>query len=379
MEDLAVSVSDAVEMWSRDREWFESMGVTLPNVRAYLPEALRHKSVGHAMDVMQSYGLALDALPALTTTPNSAVPAFLTTMMDPKVFKVLFSPNNATKILGEVRKGTWLDETIMFPTAEHTGEVSSYGDFNENGRTGVNTEWPQRQAYLFQTIKEYGDREVERAGLAKINWISEIDVASATVINKFANFAYFFGVQGLQNYGLLNDPALTAAISPGPKANGGVKWFSALGVLNATANEIYNDIQSLYFQLVIQSGGLIQQDSKLVLAMSPTSAVALTATNGFNVNVTDLLKKNFPNIRVETAVQYGQTSAVNTQGVSGGNLVQLFAEEVEGQEAGYCAFNEKMYAQPIVRQLSSYRQKVVGGVWGSVLRQPFCVSSMLGV
>jgi hypothetical protein len=38
-----------------------------------------------------------------------------------------------------------------------------------------------------------------------------------------------------------------------------------------------------------------------------------------------------------------------------------------------------MMAQPIVRQLSSFRQKVLGGTWGAILRQPFAVSSMLGV
>jgi len=267
----------------------------------------------------------------------------------------------------------------MFPTVEHTGEVSSYGDFAENGRTGVNTNWPQRQAYLFQTIKEFGDRELERAGLAKINWVSEIDVAAATVVNKFANLTYFFGVQGLQNYGLLNDPALTASLTPTPKAGGGVKWFTAGGSINATANEVFNDIQAMFYQLILQTSGLVEADSKMVLAMSPQSEVALTATNSFNVNVFDLLKKNFPNIRFETAVQYGVISTSNPQGQATGNLVQLIAEDIEGQDTGYCSFNEKMYAQPIVRQLSSYRQKVVAGTWGAVIRQPFAIANMLGV
>ncbi len=60
--------------------------------------------------------------------------------------------------------------------------------------------------------------------------------------------------------------------------------------------------------------GLIEADTKMVLAMSPASEGALTQTNSFNVNVFDLLKKNFPNIRVETAIQYGVTSTSNPQG-----------------------------------------------------------------
>lgn len=363
-----MNLQEAAELWQSDVGMHRARGVYMPDVKAYMPEEFKH-----------DFNMAMDALPAIITTANSSVPAFLTTLMDPKVFKILFAPNRAAVIFGEQRKGTWLDETAMFPTVEHTGEVSSYGDFSENGRTGVNTMWPQRQAYLFQTIKEYGDRELERAGLAKISWVGEIDVASATIINKFTNLTYFFGVSGLQNYGLLNDPTLPAPITPSPKANGGVKWFTASNSINATANEVFNDLQAIFVQLILQTNGLVEADSKMVLAMSPQSEVALTATNSFNVNVFDILKKNFPNIRFETAVQYGVITTSNPQGQAAGNLVQLIAEDIEGQDTGYCSFNEKMFAQPIVRQLSSYRQKVVGGSWGAVIRQPFAIAAMIGV
>lgn len=368
-----MNFQEATAAWRADRNQHRVRGVDLPDVVAYMPEEFK-----------RNFNLAMDTLPqtlnqpALTTVANSAVPAFLTTMIDPAIFKILFAPNRAAVIMGEVRKGTWLDETAMFPTVEHTGEVSSYSDYAENGRAGVNTNWPQRQAYLFQTIKEYGDRELERAGLARINWVSEIDVAAATILNKYSNLTYFFGVQGLQNYGLTNDPNLTAALTPAVKAAGGTAWF-VNGVINATANEVYNDIQSMFYQMVVQSQGLVEADSKLVLAMSPQSEVALTATNTFNVNVFDLLKKNFPNIRFETAVQYGVNNSINPQGQASGNLVQMIVEEIEGQATGYCAFNEKMHAQPIVRHLSSFRQKVLAGTWGTILRQPFAIVNMLGV
>ena len=362
-----MNLQEAMAAWAADAPHFAERGVTLPGVRSYLPEQFK-----------RDYGLAMDAQPLIQTDPNSAVPAFLTTMIDPAVFKVLFAPNRAAIIFGEVRKGTWLDETAMFPTVEHTGQVSSYGDWAQNGRAGVNTNWPQRQAYLFQTVKEYGDRELERAGLARINWVSEIDQAAATVLNKFSNLTYFFGVAGLQNYGLFNDPNLSASLTPATKAAGGTRWISN-GVVVASANEVYTDIQSIYSQLIAQTNGLVEADTKLVLAMSPGSEVALTATNTFNVNVFDLLKKNFPNIRFETAVQYGLSTSSNNQGQLAGNLVQLFAEELEGQQTGFCAFNEKMLAQPIVRDLSSFRQKVLAGTWGAIIRQPFAIASMIGV
>lgn len=329
-------------------------------------------------EMMRDYRIAQDALPTLTTDPNSGVPAMLTTLIDPNVYEVLFAANKAADILGEVRKGTWLDQTAMFPVAEATGETSTYGDFNENGRAGVNTNWPQRQAYLFQIIKEYGELELERAGLARINWVSEIDKAAALNLNKFSNLTYFRGVSGLQNYGLLNDPNLSASITPATKAAGGTAWFSGSSP-NATANEVYDDILSVYAALVAQTAGLVGMDTSLKLALGTTNAVALKFTNSFGLTVADMLDKTFPGLKIESAVQYNALSSTNTQGNPAGNLMQLIADSVEGQQTGFCAYNEKMRAHPIIRATSSFKQKVTAGTWGAVLRFPAGIASMIGI
>ena len=326
----------------------------------------------------RNFNLAMDAQPALVTVGNSGIPSFLATFVDPDLLRILTSPNAAAKIFGEVRKGSFADVSVVFPIVEHTGEVSSYGDFSANGRSGANTNFPQREAYLYQTVVEYGELEMERAGLAKIGWAAELKQSATVTLNKYQNLTYFYGVAGLQNYGVLNDPSLSAPLSPAPKAAGGLKWW-ANNVLNATANEIFADIQSLFVQLVQQSGGLVDNKTPMTLAMSPTSAAALTSTNSFNVNVEDLLKKNFPSLTVETAVQYGALSAQNPQGSTGGEVMQLIAKSIEGQETAYCAFNEKMRAGPVVRGLSSYAQKMSQGTWGAVIRQPFAISQMIGL
>jgi hypothetical protein len=327
-----------------------------------------------------NYALAMDAQPALVTSPNSAIPTIFTAMVDPTVYKILFAPNEAAVIFGEMKKGSWVDDTILFPTVEHGGEVSSYADYSESGMTTVNMDWPQRQNYIYQTHKEYGDRELERAGLAKINWIVEKDQAAATIMNKFENLTYFFGVQGLQNYGLLNDPSLSAALTPSTKTDtGGTVWINTSTGIIALPTEIYNDILFLYEQLVVATQGLVNAASKLVLGLYPGSEVALGATNSFGLNVHDMLKKNFPNLRIQQAVQYGKTSASNPQGITAGNLIQLFAEDIEGQDTGFCAFSEKMRAHPIIRQTSSYRQKISGGTWGAIIRMPIAIVSMVGV
>ena len=367
----AMTPVEAMNAWRSDAAMFEARGVIMPDVKTYTPEGFGSR-----------FDLAMDAQPALTTTPNAGIPAFLTTMIDPQVFEILFSPVKGAEIVPEVKKGTWLDETAMFPTVESTGEVTSYGDFAETGHTGVNTMWPQRQAYLFQTVKEYGEREIERAGLGRINWVSEIDKAAALVLNKFRDLTYHFGVAGMQNYGLVNDPALNAAIVPGTKAAGGVKWILN-NAINATANEIYADIQALYSQLVAQTNGVVDgildAETAMVLVLSPQVSVALTATNSFGVNVADLLKKNFPKLKVVTDVRYGALTAANPQGIAAGNLMQLIAPSVGGQDSGWVAYNEMMRTHPIIRQLSSFKQKVTAGTWGAVIRQPFAFAQMIGL
>ncbi|HKJ95380.1 MAG TPA: major capsid family protein [Gammaproteobacteria bacterium] len=310
------------------------------------------------------YSIAMDAQPTLISASNAGIPAFLTNYLDPEVIRVLVTPNKATEIAGEVKKGDWTTQTAMFPVTESTGEVSSYGDYNENGSAGANLNWPNRQSYLFQTITKWGELELDRAAEARINWAQEQNVASVKVLDKFMNNSYFFGIDNLENYGLLNDPDLPATITPATKNAGGTTWDAA------TAEEIFTDVQALYAQLVSQSRGLIDRETKMVMSLPPGVEANLAKTNQYNVNVSDQIKKNFPNLRIVTAVQYE---------LDAGNLVQLMAEEIDGKKTAMNAFNEKLRAHPVFVALSSFRQKKTSGTWGCIIRRPFAIAGMLGV
>lgn len=326
----------------------------------------------------ENFSLAMDAQPGLVTVPNSGIPAFLTYFLDPEVLRVLTAKNQAVEIAGEKQKGEWTTSEIQFPVVERTYEVSSYGDFANSGRAGINMNFPARQPYLYQTIAEYGELEIERAGLAKIGFVAEQKEAAIDGLNKFQNLTYFKGVSGLANYGMLNDPALFPAIAPIPKAAGGIAWLNGTAP-NATANEIFADLQQLVTQAINQSSGLIDVRSQFVLGMSPKSEVALTSTNSFNVNVAALLKNNFPNLQVKTAVQYGALTAQNPQGSALGEIVQLWCPRVEGQDSGYASFNMKLRAGRVVPDVSSFKQKLSQGTNGFVLRLPYAMATMIGV
>ena len=319
--------------------------------------------------IAHNFEIAMDAQPTLVTVSNAGIPAFLSTYVDPAIIEIIVAPMKAAEIVGdEVKKGDWVTETAMFPIVESTGETSSYGDYSNNGVAGANTNFPQRQSYHYQVITQWGERELEKAGLARIDWANRVNIASVLTLNKFQNKTYFFGVTGLKNYGLFNDPSLSAPISPTVKAYGGTSWGPPVG--GATGLEVYGDIQALFAQLQTQANGTIQLDEKMTLAMSPVSEVALTRTTQYNVNVEDLLKKNFPNMKVKTAPEYATTS---------GNLLQLIVESVDGQRVAQCGFTEKLRAHPVKVELSSFKQKKSQGTWGTIIYLPVFVSQMLGV
>ena len=310
-------------------------------------------------------GFACDAQPALITVSNSGIPSYLSTYFDPKLIEVLVAPMKAAEIVGsEVKKGDWTTETATFSVIESTGETSSYGDFSENGVAGANSNFPSRQSYHYQVMTQWGEKELERMGLARIDWANRLNIASALTLNKYQNKTYFYGVEGLQLYGLLNDPSLTAAITPTVKTAGGTSWT------NATALEVLADVQKLFKQLQTQANGLIDLNTRMTMAMSPISEVALTKTTEFNVNVQDLLKKNFPGLTVKTAPEYSTES---------GELVQLMADEIEGQRTADVAFTEKMRAHPIIVGASSFKQKKSQGTWGAIIYRPVFIAQMLGV
>jgi len=374
------SISEARTAFAADRQMLADRGIILPYaMQRYLTED--EKARGIAMDaVLTGPASGASGVPGpLSTDPNAALPWMLTSAIDPEIIRVLFSPLSFADILTERKAGTWTEQTRFFPIVETTGEVSSYDDFGNNGRAGANFNYPQLQSYLFQTILQYGELQIDRAGLAKINWVSELGLAAADLLNRFQNLTYAYGVQGLQNYGILNSPYISAALTPATKAWGGTGWFNN-GVPAATANEVYNDIVALVTQLVSQTNGVLDIKSAMTLALSPQSEIALTFTNSFGVNVAALLQKNYPAMKVKTAPQYGQQTTNNPQGFSAaGNYMQLIADKVQGQTVAYAAYNEKLRAHKIVPDLSSWKQKQTSGTWGVAIRSPIGISSMLGI
>ncbi len=363
----------AIAAWNEVKGVYAANGLVLPYTRMMVPDEWRNSD-------KSLVDMAMDAAGNLSTDPNSALPSMLTTAIDPEVIRVVFAPLQIAKALGgEVQKGNWLTETEIFPVVEDTGEVSSYDDFSNDGRAGINFNYPQFQSYLYQTFVQYGERETERAGLMRINYVGELTAAASGLLNRFGNLAYAFGLTGLQNYGILNNPYQSAYLSPAIKAWGGTTWFNN-GSPAATANEVYNDFLAVVEQIINQTNGAVEMDAAMTAILSPQSMLAMKFANSFGVTVSGLLKEGFPNMKLVSAPQYGQKTSNNNQGYSPiGNVFQIIVDKIDNSKVAYPAFNEKLRAHKLIPKASSWEQKMTSGVWGTILRMPIGVSGMLGV
>ena len=319
------------------------------------------------------------ALPAnaAVTMPNSGIPALFTTYTDPVVIRALVTPTRSEAIYGSARKGDWTTDTAQFPVVELSGYAAAYDDYSPAGTVDSNANWVQRQSFYYQTWTRWGEREVERMGAAKIDWVNQKNLASASVLNRNQNQINLFGIAGLELYGALNDPNLPAAITPTPKfAASGTAAAGNTWVDTTDPVQVYADILKAFGVLSAQMGGNLTLESPLTLVIPTERQQCLLYTNQFQVALGDLLKKNLPNLTIQTLPEAGVTLG---GGQASTTLMQLFVSEVEGQQAVTTAFTEKLRAHAVERYSSSFRQKKSQGTWGTIWFYPQACVTMAGI
>lgn len=317
------------------------------------------------------------ATDAAITAPNSGIPNIYSTYIDPRVTNALITPTKSEDIYGTGRRGNWLTDTAQFPFVELSGQTASYDDYSQNGDSDANANWIQRQSFHFQTWTKWGEREAERMGAAKLDWVARKNEASISILNKTSNRINLFGVEGLQLRGALNDPNLPAALQPTPKvsasgaATGANDWTAITDPV-----QVYNDILKAAQQLINQMGGNADLDSPMTLVIPTERQYCLLYANQFRTTVRDLLKENFPNLEVKTLPEAGAT-------LSGGQSkitqMQLFVRSVDGQESVSTAFTEKLRAHTVERYSSYIRQKKSQGSWGTIWYYPVACVTMVGI
>lgn len=311
--------------------------------------------------------IAQDA--ALTTTPNTTVPAFLLQYVSPDVIEILTAKRAATRVFSEKKVGDWTTANYQYPAVENVGSTAPYADYGDGGTSGINSEWNIRDQYVFQTSITYGDREVDMSAAVKIDLIAGKQKAAAEVIAIDSNKFYLQGVSGKRIYGLLNDPNLPSAISPNTVSSA-VTWASKLALASGGTKAIYEDVLKMFSSLQGQTGGLVDNNTPMKLLISPACSVNLASATDFNVSATDMLKKALPNLTVETVPECATGS---------GNIAMLIVPSLAGQTTGELAFGEKIRAGRLVPEESAYRQKFSASTFGFIMRMPAAYVVMSGI
>lgn len=295
--------------------------------------------------------------------PNTTVPAYMNMYANPRVIEVLTAKRNYRAIAPEVKNGDWTTAFTQFRSLEFTGETTPYQDYDANGQANVNTNFPVRKQYRFQTTLRVGDLEQDMNADAKIDLFAEKQKSAALLLEIAFNKYAFYGVSGVGIYGLLNDPNLNADETP-TTGVGGNTWALK------TADEIMADFAKMFSKLYERSNGWIDDSTATKLVIAPSCLAELNKVNAFGVSVKKMLADTYPNMTIVSAPEMA---------TGNGNIAMILAEEIEGQPVVEFGYTEKYKAHSIIRESSSMHQKISAGTYGAIVYYPFAIVTMLGV
>lgn len=316
--------------------------------------------------------LAMDS--ALQTTPNVGYPASFFQYIDPQIVEILFGVTNANKIAPEVKQGSWADEYYTYTVEESTGDVTAYSDRTENVTTEVNYNFQTREQARFETIIQYGNLETDKASQAKIALASRKQIAGANIIARKQNQFYLYGVSGKINHGLLNSSDLNPSINPNSitiDSKNYTTWADKVAHDASNAgNHVYNDVLKLWSTLSARNGGNIDQNERIILAVSNNVVSYLSAPNQFGLTCEAMLKQNFPNLEI---VQLPELSTNQGEGV------MMIVPSLYGVDTVNLVYSDKFRALQVVQTVSGFKQKLVGTSYGAVYKRTSLVCTMYGV
>lgn len=323
-----------------------------------------HELAGKGFDSNTVYAknLGFDA----ETIANVGIPGQFLAYYDPRPVKVLLSALRAER-LGRKEKFGGLDlEEYIVTQVEHTGSVRTYSDFSEEPTAGLNTNYQNRQAHVFEEVLVYGHREMMLQKKNIINYIGLKRESVAISIARKHNEIWFKGVAGLRNYGMLNDPQLAVPQTP----SGGETWDQK------TPEAIAEDIRLLIAQLITNSGELVTKTTPMTLVMSgEIETVLYKPTQYAMVTCFEWLQKQFPNITFETAPEFLLDSGTNASK----QMVRLYVREWYDRPVIELGFGELYFSHGTVYRVSSTAEKISASNFGAVIPYPVMIADMVGV
>jgi hypothetical protein len=98
----------------------------------------------------------------------------------------------------------------------------------------------------------------------------------------------------------------------------------------------------------------------------------MNKVNDYGVTMKKMVADTYPNMEIVTVPElYNATLDTST--------MILMADNILGQPVVEFGYTDKYYAHEIVRDLSSWKQKVSAGTYGAIVQLPFAIGTMTGI
>ncbi len=304
---------------------------------------------------------------------SQGTPNFLTTIWTNKMFEVVNRATVFEKVSHSFQQGTFGATDIKIPTLSFDGNYSLYADQGAQGNAGINTNWVDRQVVDFERTLVYGDKAIAQMAMGKIDYVGKLREGVLRQIKLHADAVGFFGYSAnMRIYGLMNDPSLRATISAATGA-GGSTLFSG-----KTAFEIQSDIIAIRQAVTNVAGGQDDDDTKCYLLLPPSAWQYLNTSfpiGGFTV--LDWLNRQYPSMElIKAPLLQGTGTPIGSVAPS---YAVLIFDNLQGQECLLNAFVTLYNSHGVVRQTSSFEEKISYSLAGGVVSNAIGVQIMRGI
>ena len=328
------------------------------------PNAARQLSAGIGMDTIQQ--------PVSATSIGTHV-QFLQSLL-PGMVRIVTAARKADDAIGYSIMGAWEDAQIVQQQIELAGGATPYSDAASIPFAQWNNEFLVRTVVRFELGLRVEALEEAVSARIRVNSgeMKRESIAQNLEIERNAVAFYGFNSGNNLTYGLLNDPLLPAYVTvanPGAGTTWAVKTF----------DQIQADILTWLQGLRTGSAENVDPGKTPLCMLLPTTArdyLSKTTSVG-GISVQDWLNKTYPNIRVESCVQFN--------GANGGsNVAYLFAETVDGSGTD----DQRTFLQPVQAKLQLlgvergskyYIEDYSNATAGVMTKRPYAVYRASGI
>lgn len=311
---------------------------------------------------------------AVYSPPSNGVLEYYTTVFNNKLIKQILKTTPLRQLTDDWQQGQFGTTDLNVPTISYAGNSQVYADDSGQGGSSINVAWVPRQAVTLQRTLKYGDLTQAQFGMAKIDYVGQMREGLAALTNLDINNIGFRGFDGMNIYGLLNDPSLNAAIvAPASVANPASSlWFYK------TYDEIINDIRSMFNSIIQIAGGNADYTSPCKLGLPPACYTALTKQNALGTQTVEgYCKSVFPGMEIIQVPNYQGTGSPVGSVIP--NKAQLIMKELAGQPVAYNVFSQLYNSHGVVRLISSYAEKISYTISGAFVALPIGIATITGI